>query len=68
MPLAQGGTFTQLKTVSELTTSDLHQALEQLVKFSLVEVRGDIEQRRYSIHRLTETFLLTEVAKWQTQV
>ena len=68
MPLAQGGTFNQLKTVSELTRHDLHQALEQLVKLSLVEVRGDIEQHRYYIHRLTETFLLNEVAKWQSQL
>ncbi len=64
MPLAQGGDFTQLTTLSEHATDELNQALEQLVQLSLVEVRGDIEQRRYHIHRLTETFLLTEVAKW----
>ncbi len=65
MPLAQGGSFAQLTTVSELAPDELQQGLEQLINLSLVEVRGDIEQRRYHIHRLTETFLLTEVAKWQ---
>jgi transcriptional regulator with XRE-family HTH domain len=65
MPLAQGGTFDQLVTVSEIEKNELNHALEHLVRLSLVEVGGDIEQRRYRIHRLTETFLLHEVTKWQ---
>lgn len=65
MPLAQNGTIAQLIAVSELEPDDLAQALEQLVSFSLVDVGGDLEERRYRIHRLTETFLLNEVIKWQ---
>jgi hypothetical protein len=65
MPLAQGGTFDQLVAVSEIEKKELDHALKQLVKLSLVEVGGDLEQRRYRIHRLTETFLLHEVTKWQ---
>ncbi|MBE7467663.1 MAG: helix-turn-helix domain-containing protein [Anaerolineales bacterium] len=65
MPLAQGGTFEQLITVSEIEISELNQALAHLVKLSLVEVSGDLEQRRYRIHRLTETFLMNEVVKWR---
>ncbi|GIK37960.1 MAG: hypothetical protein BroJett011_17930 [Chloroflexota bacterium] len=65
MPLAQGGTFDQLVAVSELEKDELNHALKQLVKLSLVEVGGDLDQRRYRIHRLTETFLLHEVTKWQ---
>lgn len=65
MPLAQGGTFDQLIRVSEIEISKLNQALEHLVKLSLVEVSGDLEQRRYRIHRLTETFLMNEVVKWR---
>jgi len=65
MPLAQNGTIGQLMAVSELDPDDLAQALEQLVSFSLVDVGGDLEERRYRIHRLTETFLLNEVIKWQ---
>jgi DNA-binding MarR family transcriptional regulator len=65
MPLAQNGTFDQLAAVSEVDPQALNQALEYLVRLSLVEVSGDLEQRRYRIHRLTETFLLNEVIKWQ---
>lgn len=68
MPLAQGGTLAQLAMVSELTMVELSQALEHLVTLSLVDTYGDIEQRRYRIHRLTETFLLTEVIKWQQRL
>jgi transcriptional regulator with XRE-family HTH domain len=65
MPLAQGGTFDQLTKVGEIEVDELNEALEYLVRLSLVEVGGDLEQRRYRIHRLTETFLLNEVVKWQ---
>jgi len=65
MPLAQEGDFDQLKAVSKLAVPDLNDALERLVTLSLVEVGGELTDRRYRIHRLTETFLLTEVTKWQ---
>jgi transcriptional regulator with XRE-family HTH domain len=66
MPLVQGGTFAQLTALSQFELDELSQALEHLIALSLVEVSGDdLEQHRYRIHRLTETFLLTEVAKWQ---
>jgi hypothetical protein len=64
MPLAQGGTFDQLIHVSKLEKNALTQALAHLIRLSLVEVGGDLELRRYRIHRLTETFLLHEVVKW----
>ena len=65
MPLAQEGTLKQLSALSRLAQDELHQALEQLAKLSLVQVEGDLETRRYSIHRLTETFLLNEATTWQ---
>jgi hypothetical protein len=65
MPLAQDGTLAQLIALSELEADGVNQALEQLMALSLVEVRGDLQQHRYRIHRLTETFLLNEVVKWQ---
>lgn len=66
MPLAppQGSNFAQLAAISQLDPAELSAAMEQLVAFSLIEVSGDLEERRYRIHRLTETFLLTEVARW----
>jgi DNA polymerase III delta prime subunit len=67
MPLAQDGDFAQLSAVTGLKVDALHDALECLVTLSLVEVGGlDLTERRYRIHRLTETFLLTEVTKWQS--
>ncbi|MBN1993748.1 MAG: hypothetical protein JW953_13685, partial [Anaerolineae bacterium] len=66
MPLAQEGTLPQLLVLSRLEPADLHQALQQLITLSLVQVKGGLEKRRYSIHRLTETFLLTEAITWQS--
>lgn len=68
MPLVsrQGGTFVHLAAVSELREAELSHALDELVAFSRVEVGGKLERRLYRIHRLTETFLLTEVTKWQS--
>ena len=67
MPLAQDGAFEDLARESELAGDELNRALKQLTSLSLIEAVGDISQPRYRIHRLTETFLLEEVIKWQTQ-
>jgi hypothetical protein len=66
LPVAspRGSPLDQLAAVSGLELTELGQALEELTGFSLVEVGGDLENRRYSIHRLTETFLLTEITQW----
>jgi hypothetical protein len=66
MPLAQDGDLAQLAAVSQLDLDQLNEALENLVSLSLVEVRGDLGEVYYRIHRLTESFLLTEVTKWQS--
>jgi hypothetical protein len=67
MPLVaeSGGGLAQLGALSELYEESLAAALTQLVRLCLVNVRGTVEARRYSIHRLTESFLLREVLKWQ---
>ena len=65
MPLAQEGSFSDVMRESELNAQQTGQALKELTTLSLVEVSGDVEQPRYRIHRLTETFLLNEVIKWQ---
>ena len=68
MPLVadSGGGLDQIAMLSTLTQESLTAALRQLASLCLVNVRGTVEDRRYSIHRLTETFLLNEVVKWQT--
>ncbi len=60
----RGSTIDHLLTVSELPAEALSDALEELITFSLVDVGGGLETHRYSIHRLTETFLFTEVTQW----
>ncbi|MCB0211089.1 MAG: hypothetical protein KDJ52_17250 [Anaerolineae bacterium] len=66
MPLAQNPTLEQLLTLSQLDIADLSEAMEQLANLSLVQVGGNLEIRRYTIHRLTETFLLNEAIQWPT--
>ncbi|MBN1995407.1 MAG: hypothetical protein JW953_22150 [Anaerolineae bacterium] len=68
MPLAQEGTLEQLLALNELEPDELSRALEQLAALSLVQIGGGLEERRYSIHRLTETFLLNEAIQWNTSV
>ncbi len=67
MPLfAQtGADLAAIRRVSDLAEDELVAALTHLAKLSLVNVSGDLQTRRYGIHRLTESFLLKEVIKWQ---
>jgi len=67
MPLfaQDGADLAAVRRVSDLCDEDLLDALEYLAKLSLVNVGGDLHGRRYSIHRLTESFLLKEVIKWR---
>ncbi len=66
MPLVaeSGGGLEQIAALGTLDDESLTAALKQLVTLCLVNVRGTVQARRYSIHRLTETFLLNEVVKW----
>lgn len=53
-----GFTFDHLLGVSGLARSVLSRALEELILLSLVDVGGNLVERRYRLHRLTELFLL----------
>ena len=59
------GGLEHVATLSKLEDEPLTEALERLVTLCLIDVHGPLEARRYSIHRLTETFLVNEVIKWQ---
>jgi hypothetical protein len=67
MPLAQDGDLNHLAVVSKLEMEPLGEALNQLIYRNLIEVSGGLEEMVYRIHRLTETFLLTEVTRWQSE-
>ena len=66
MPLVgeSGGLPDYLQTISNLSAERFWPALHELRNRSLLEVRGTIQEKRYGIHRLTETFLRTEIIDW----
>ncbi len=59
-----GAAFEHLQAISQLTEAQLGTAIRDLATRSLLEVRGGISAKRYGIHRLTETFLRTEIVGW----
>lgn len=67
MPLvtASGAEVDDLVEISELPKESVVRGLDLLVKLNLVDVRGDLYQRRYSIHNLTRSFLHEQVLRWQ---
>ena len=67
MPLVResGGRFEMLAATCGLSEYDLRKALEPLVTLNLVDVRGDLQARRYFIHGLTRAFLHEQVIRWQ---
>jgi hypothetical protein len=66
MPLvtASGAELSHLVEISEIPIEEVVVALEKLVRINLVDVRGDLYQRRYTIHNLTRTFLHKQVLHW----
>ncbi|MCB9172493.1 MAG: hypothetical protein H6637_06235 [Ardenticatenales bacterium] len=68
MPLIhqQGAPLSLIEATSDMQGAELHDAMERLVRLNLVDVRGGLTTR-YSIHNLTRTFLLTDIANWRGQ-
>jgi hypothetical protein len=60
-----GADFASIERICDVQGGRLVDALEHLARLSLVNISGDLHSRRYSIHRLTETFLLREVIRYQ---
>lgn len=69
MPIvsSSGGTQDYLRALSDLDEADLWPAVQELRGRSLLEVRGTINEKKYGIHRLTETFLHTEIVGWDEE-
>jgi len=67
MPLAtdRGATLAELAAWSQLEPGALDASLATLVRLNLVDSRGALNERRYSIHSLTRTFLHEQVIQWQ---
>jgi DNA polymerase III delta prime subunit len=66
MPLVNvnGDSFDYIAALSDLPPATLTSALQRLITLNLVNSVGDLHQRRYSIHGLTRSFLIEQVAKW----
>lgn len=66
MPLVgeTGANPEYLCVISGLTEEQLWPAVHELRHRSLLEVWGNLQEKRYGIHRLTEAFLRTEIIHW----
>jgi hypothetical protein len=66
MPLIapEGGTLEHLGEASGLNDTEMQLAIKELFNRSLLERRGTLNKRRYGVHNLTKTFLLTEIVNW----
>ncbi|MFZ0547043.1 MAG: NB-ARC domain-containing protein [Candidatus Promineifilaceae bacterium] len=56
-----------LQIISGLSESQLWPAIQELRTRSLLEVWGSLHDKKYGIHRLTETFLKIDVIRWPTE-
>jgi hypothetical protein len=52
-----GGRLEQIAAATELDPDDAATCLQRLATLSLVNVGGDLTERRYALHQLTQTFL-----------
>lgn len=66
MPLSstEGMGQAQLLAVSALPKAQLLTAIQELSRRSLLEVRSTPNEKRYAIHSLTQTFLMSEIIHW----
>lgn len=56
-----GVTFDHLQAITELSRAQVAAGINQLYKSSLMELRGTMQEKRYGIHQLTNTFLKSEI-------
>ena len=56
--------LTAMATGANLSATAVSDALTRLAGLSLVDSRGGLHERRYTIHALTRTFLQEQVLKW----
>lgn len=58
---AEGEDIDFLRSMSSETDEQFYEALRELDQFSLLEVSGDAARPLYRLHRLTVTFLQTDI-------
>lgn len=62
-----GASDDYLQALSGLGDDTFWPALQELRARSLIEVRGTLDEKRYGVHRLTETFVRTEIVGWDSR-
>jgi hypothetical protein len=69
MPLVNenGAEADLIAEIAEQPAPELRPILERLVALNLVESRGDLHRRCYTIHSLTRSFLHEQVLRWSTR-
>jgi len=67
MPLVapSGGDLNAIHKILQMDEGQISSALENLVALNLVDSRGGLNQKTFTIHNLTRSFLQKQVAKWQ---
>lgn len=60
----QQATASAVAEISEQPVVDVRAALDQLVRLNLVNRHGTLQERFYTIHNLTRSFLQEQVARW----
>lgn len=67
MPLARvdGDSLDYIVQISQMERYAVRTALDVLAQQQLVNIHGNLNERRYSIHGLTRTFLQEQVLRWQ---
>ncbi|MEZ4866685.1 MAG: NB-ARC domain-containing protein [Caldilineaceae bacterium] len=67
MPLVnpQGDELEVIAEAGAMAIEEVRLALNHLVTLKLVDARGGLQERRYSIHGLTRTFLHEQVLRWK---
>jgi len=64
----EGEDLEWLQLVTTLPPDEFDAALEQLLAYSLLDAAGPAAMPRYRLHRLTITFLQTEIlAQWDSR-
>ena len=61
MGATSGAAAAQMQQSSGLADDIFWKAVDELIVRSMLEVRGSASDRRYAIHRLTESFIETEI-------
>lgn len=67
LPLVIGrnANLKSLAAITQVGSNDLRAALEKLICLNLVNAHGPVNDRYYTLHSLTRTFLQEQVGQWQ---